>query len=116
MLKMLWVVLFILLVTTILGANLSSGQNEVCSNDNPFIKKLDSQGVQLLQKPTKVSSTCAFEFSSFGTCCNQGQLVQHAETETKNLMADVHYINQEYLRFQGVLARAYKMLKRTAMA
>ena|SRR3990167_5440343 len=109
------VIFFLVLVSSAMGV-LSRPAQAICLNNNTFISQLASADVGLLNQPLRTNSTCSFEFSQFGTCCSEKALVRFAKSKTDSLMADVAFMNAEYKKFQGVLSRAYSLLKRTAMA
>src|SRR3990167_2009293 len=108
----------LVLLVRMSAARLPMIQNKAalrCANKNPFISHLRAHRVELLAKPLITDSVCAFEFQTFGTCCNTEDIVKMGKVKKAALMKDVAFINEEYKRFNGVLSEAYKLLLKTAM-
>ena len=67
-------------------------------------------------KAIVTTSSCAFEFGTYGTCCDEQDVRSHAKSKTKELMDEVSFINQEYKRFRGVLSKSHELLQEVAAA
>src|SRR3990167_683777 len=106
----------LLIVTVCLGRRDNKPKPFQCPKQNEFIKRLSKRGVKTFKKAFVTTSSCAFEFGTYGTCCKEEDLLRFATGKTKGLMEDVSFINEEYKRFRGVLSQAYQLLEKVASA
>jgi len=88
--------------------------SESCAHLNPFLGKLASRGVQLLEEPTTeqaaVDNKCGFEWEEHGTCCRYQSLVDYAKKDRNNTVNAAFRINDalhkvrfEFMRFKKLM-------------
>ena len=105
------------IILVLLFASISSqtepAAGTACKNNNPFIELVK---LSKYKAPELTSHICAFEFATYGTCCDQWNFGPYAANEARYLAQDVDRIVNEYETFKGIIPKVYGLLKKIAFA
>ena len=79
----------LMLIICMISVHSASTIATTCSNLNPFYTKLVANGVTGYSVPTKIAtSKCGAEWSSYGTCCSEQDLVRYAVDQIRSIGRD----------------------------
>lgn len=71
-----------------------------CKGLNPFLQKLQADGVTIFSSPSKdPAGRCSSEWSSFNTCCESSSLIKYAKVQEQAILKSVENVNNDFKWF-----------------
>ena len=80
-----------------------------CEGKNPFLEKLKRENVVLYKQSQKYNSyKCGEEWRTFGTCCEEESLIQHAKRDSENIINATQKVANNLIGYSTIYLHTYR--------